>query len=154
LTNFLSRATCDATMLSWSDELTPRGAILSMRVRSSTRSTKPTRFDTAVPDGQKPWRVELHREVGKDVACYGLCDPSFSPTLGELISALEANPKQFPKKSGKLKTARAAELKFKGVTYRAVFVLDESARVVSVLALDPHDAAYKSAIARGRRPRG
>lgn len=101
-----------------------------------------------MPVGQKPWTVELHRDVGKDVAGYGLCDPSFSPTLGELIAALEANPKQFSKKQGKLHDARAADLKFKNVTYRAVFTLDEAARLVFVLSLDPHDVAYTKATKR------
>jgi mRNA-degrading endonuclease RelE of RelBE toxin-antitoxin system len=120
-----------------------------MHEHYSTPSMRQTKFDTVAPDGQDPWDVELHREVGKDVAGYGLCDPSFSPTLGELISALEANPKQFPKKKGKLNGARAADLGFKGVTFRAVFVLEERSRTVFILSLDKHDVAYRNAVTRG-----
>ena len=76
-------------------------------------------------------------------------DPRFTPTLRELVNALRANPKQFPKKHGKLADARSADLKFENVTYRAVFTLDEAARIVYVLSLDPHDVAYKKAVRRG-----
>lgn len=76
---------------------------------------------------------------------YGLENPDFSPTLTELIEKLETNPKQFPKKRGKLRHARAAGLKFRAVSFRAVFVLDEEARTVSVLSLDKHDVAYAKA---------
>jgi hypothetical protein len=80
-----------------------------------------------------------------------LTDPSFSPTLEELLGLLEQNPKQFPKKKGKLKGARAASLKFKKVSFRAVFVLDEASRQVLVLSLDPHDVAYQRATKRLKR---
>lgn len=89
--------------------------------------------------------MEFHREVGKDIAGYGLCDRRFTPTIRELVDALKANPKQFPKKQGALKSARAADLKFENVTFRAVFILDEAARLVFVLSLDPHDEAYGKA---------
>jgi hypothetical protein len=38
------------------------------------------------------------------------------------------------------------------VTFRAVFVIDETARCVYVLALDKHDAAYARATARRKAP--
>ena len=101
-----------------------------------------------MPAGQKKWTVEFHREVAKDIAGYGLCDPRFTPPLRELIDALSANPKQFEKKKGKLKDARAAEMKFENVVLRAVFILDEAARSVYVLSFDPHDEAYAKAKAR------
>jgi hypothetical protein len=77
-----------------------------------------------------------------------LDDARFSPTLRELVQALEANPKQFPKKLGKLKDARAAHLRFTDVEYVAVVVLDEVSRSVKVLSLDPHDRAYEKAVRR------
>jgi len=138
----------ELTTQSWKSELTPRVVNSSMQERSSEQSTKQTKYDTAVPVGQDRWGVKLHREPGKDVANYGLCDPAFSPTLGELISALEANPKQFPKKNGPLKECRAAPLKFKGNSFRAVFILNETARIVFILAIDSHDDAYDKAIRR------
>jgi hypothetical protein len=153
-TSSLSLVVCELMMLSSKSERMLHAASSSTPERSLEQSTRPTKFDTVVPVGQEPWTVELHREVGKDVAGYGLCEPSFSPTLGELISALEANPKQFPKKQGKLKSARAAHLKFKNTMYCAVFILDEAARVVLVLSLDPHDEAYLKATHRiNGRPR-
>ena len=136
----------DALMtLNWNAAPARRDPISSTPTPSSTRSRKPTKFDTAVPAGQNPWTVELHREVAKDVARYGLRDIRFTPSLRELIDALAANPKQFEKKKGKLKAARAADLQFKNVTFRAVFILDEAARTVSILSLDPHDEAYRNA---------
>lgn len=101
-----------------------------------------------MPEGRAPWEVSLHREVGKDVAGYGLCSPRFSPTLRELIEALRANPKQFTKKHGRLAGARAVHLKFDNVEFVAVFTLDEARREVRVLSLDPHDTAYKKAVRR------
>lgn len=98
--------------------------------------------------GAKPWTVELHRQVGKEVAGYGLLNPRFSPTLRELLDALAANPKQFKKKKGKLRDARAADLRFDNTTFRAVFILDEAAHVVFVLSLDAHDEAYRRATRR------
>lgn len=74
---------------------------------------------------------------------------TFRPTIGELVRELKVNPKQFPKKTGKLKTARAAPVKFAdGIEWRAVFTLNEDARIVRVIALDPHDTAYGTAINR------
>jgi mRNA-degrading endonuclease RelE of RelBE toxin-antitoxin system len=63
-----------------------------------------------------------------------------------LLRALETNPKQFPKKHGKLGTVRAADVRFRdGVVWRAVFSLDEATRTVLVQALGPHDTAYADA---------
>jgi hypothetical protein len=70
-----------------------------------------------------------------------------------LITALETNPKQYPKKQGKLKEARAADLKLGNISYRAVFTLDEAARIVSVLSCDAHDDAYWLATKRIKRRR-
>jgi mRNA-degrading endonuclease RelE of RelBE toxin-antitoxin system len=107
-----------------------------------------TKFDTVAQEGQRPWEVLFHRAVGDDISRCGLDDTRFSPTLRELVDALEANPKQFPKKLGKLKNARAAHLRFTDVEFVAVFVLDEAARRVKVLSLDPHDRAYEKAVRR------
>jgi hypothetical protein len=49
---------------------------------------------------------------------------SFHPSIRVLLGMLETDPKQFPKKDGKLKEARGAPLRFAdGVEWRAVFVL-------------------------------
>jgi hypothetical protein len=146
--SFSPPGACELMMQSLNDALTLRKANSSMPERYSAQSTKQTKYDTAVPVGQEPWGVKLHRDPGKDVANYGLCDPAFSPTLGELISALEANPKQFPKKHGPLKDCRAAPLRFKGKSFRAVFIINEAARIVLILAIDPHDEAYDRALRR------
>jgi hypothetical protein len=102
--------------------------------------------DTAKRAGQ-PWRVELHSQVAKIIAQHGGIDAGvFRPSIGSLIEDLRANPKQYPKKAGKLKTLRAANLAFgDGVTWRAVFALDEAKRSVRVLSLGPHDTAYSDA---------
>jgi hypothetical protein len=117
----------------------------------STPSTKPPgrrSSDTAAQDGRR-WRVRFHREPAKIVAAYDGHDPAFRPTLRELIDALATNPKQFEKKRGKLKDCRAVDVTFRdGVVWRAVFVVDESARDVKVLAFGPHDGAYADAMRR------
>jgi hypothetical protein len=67
-------------------------------------------------------------------------------SIGNLIADLETDPKQFAKKQGKLKAARAATLIYAdGIVWRAVFVLDEKMQRVRVIALGPHDEAYKDA---------
>jgi hypothetical protein len=147
-TNYSLPDACVPMMQSLNAERTLRKASSSMPGRSSAQSTKQTKYDTVVPVGQKRWLVKLHREPGKDVANYGLCDTTFSPTLGELIGALEANPKQFPKKKGRLQDCRAAPLTFKGKSYRAVFTLSETARTVFILAIDAHDEAYGKSMRR------
>jgi hypothetical protein len=114
-------------------------------------STKPPgrrSSDTAAQDGHR-WRVSFHREPAKIVAAYDRNDRIFRPTLRELIDALATNPKQFEKKRGPLRDCRAVDVTFRdGIVWRAVFVLDESARCVRVLALGPHDAAYADVIRR------
>jgi mRNA-degrading endonuclease RelE of RelBE toxin-antitoxin system len=72
----------------------------------------------------------------------------FRPTLAELVVALKTDPKRFPKKHGRLSSARAAPLTFRGTEWRAVFTLDEEDRTVTVWALGPHDRAYEEAARR------
>jgi hypothetical protein len=63
-----------------------------------------------------------------------------------LFEKLRENPKQYPKKQGRLGGVRAADVTFAdGVVWRAVFAIDEAARRVTVAALAPHDRAYKDA---------
>jgi mRNA-degrading endonuclease RelE of RelBE toxin-antitoxin system len=101
--------------------------------------------DTPEPDVHL-WRVEFHREVAKLVAKHDENSAAFRPTLRELLRELETNPKQFPKKRGALQHARAADVTYvDGITWRAVFTLDDDARAVRVLSLGPHDAAYDEA---------
>ncbi len=146
LTSSLNPAQSVAMMLNLSVASTPREASSSTPGRSSKPSTKRTKRGIPKPDADvRLWKVELHPAVAKDFAHYGLSDPAFTPTLHELIDALETNPKQFKKKRGPIAGTRAAALKYHNVAYRADFILDEAARVVFVLSLDPHDEAYQKA---------
>jgi hypothetical protein len=66
-----------------------------------------------------------------------------------LIASLRRDPKQYAKKAGALRKARAANLRFRGgEAWRAVFMLDERARRVHIIALAPHDRAYEQALRR------
>jgi hypothetical protein len=106
---------------------------------------RPNQNDTAERDVPE-WIVSFHPEVLKLIAKHGLDSPLFRPTLGQLISRLERDPKRFAKKQGRLRRARAADIRFAdGAVWRAVFVLDESTRRVFVCALAPHDVAYNEA---------
>jgi hypothetical protein len=104
----------------------------STRGQSSKPSTKlrsvppPGSNGTAEP-GDRPWRVELHPAVAKTIAAHGGAGADvFRPSIGELIDALETDPKQFPKKKGKLETARAAPVTYAdGIVWRAVYTVDE-----------------------------
>jgi len=95
----------------------------------------------------QPWRISFHRDVAKKIARYGGEDsPAFTPTIRELKHDLATNPKQFPKKLGKLKDARAAHVRFAdGVEWVAVFRVFEESRTVRVSSFGPHDEAYAEA---------
>ena len=76
---------------------------------------------------------------------WGLENPDFAPTLDELIDQLETNPKQFPPKTGKLAGTRAAEVFYREDTWRLIFDLDDEYLEVTILAIGPHDVAYRQA---------
>ncbi|GAC1548103.1 MAG: hypothetical protein NVS2B17_32670 [Candidatus Velthaea sp.] len=122
------------------------------RGRSSPQSIKPPGAppNDTVGQGDPQWRVRIHPKVAKTIARYGGANSAlFRPAIGDLIDALEIDPKRFPKKQGRLRDARAARLKFAdGVVWRAVFTLDEPARIVRLIALAPHDDAYADAVRR------
>ena len=100
---------------------------------------------TAGP-GDRPWHVKFHREVAKTIAKHGGLDsPAFVPTIRELTATLASDPKRFPKKQGKLKDARAADVRFGAFVWRAVYTIDEDEHSVRVLSLGPHDRAYEDA---------
>jgi hypothetical protein len=70
----------------------------------------------------------------------------FRPSIAELREALATDPKQFPKKRGALSRFRAAPVSYAdGITWRAVFVIQEKLRRVRWLSLGPHDEAYRDA---------
>jgi hypothetical protein len=95
------------------------------------------------------WSVSFHRTVRDTISEHGTRNRDFAPTFGQLIASLRRDPKQYPKKAGPLQNARAARLRFRGrEAWRAVFVVDEQTRPVSVLALGPHDRAYEEAVRR------
>jgi hypothetical protein len=118
---------------------------LTISLLPSPKRTASSSADTAAQEDL--WGIDLHREVRKVIAANGGADSSlFRPTIAALIAALKHDPKRFPKKHGKLKDARASETHFAdGVTWRAVFIVNEQARTVRVIALAPHDVAYSDA---------
>lgn len=62
-----------------------------------------------------------------------------------MVEDLETDPKRYAKKRGKLADARSYRIRFRGTAWRAVFTVDDDARVVSIIALDRHDEAYRQA---------
>lgn len=94
------------------------------------------------------WVVNIHRDVAKTIAQHAR-DDAFRPSLAELLAQIERDPKGFPKKKGSLRDYRAASLRFAdGVSWRAVFAIDDKERTVFLLALAPHDRAYRDAETR------
>jgi mRNA-degrading endonuclease RelE of RelBE toxin-antitoxin system len=83
--------------------------------------------------------------VALDVARWGSQNADFVPTLEQLESELESNPKQFPPKRHDLAGARAAELVYRGKMWRVVFDVDDDVLEVLVLSIAPHDRAYRQA---------
>jgi mRNA-degrading endonuclease RelE of RelBE toxin-antitoxin system len=63
-----------------------------------------------------------------------------------MIDDLERDPKGVgEKKRGRLRGARAYELRYRSTAWRAVYIVREADRIVHVLSLAPHDAAYAKA---------
>jgi mRNA-degrading endonuclease RelE of RelBE toxin-antitoxin system len=95
--------------------------------------------------------VTAHPKVVKDLSEYRLTNPDFRPTFAALIAELQRNPKQFPKKSGQLRTLRAASLRYRETAaWRLVFQVDEHLREVYIVSVGPHDEAYEVAVRRSR----
>ena len=93
----------------------------------------------------RAWRVKLARAAQRVVTRFGYDDPDFSPSLKDVLEALEHDPKQFEKKAGKLAGIRAAPLRYRNAPWRIPFILDEREHAVLVLTIDKHDAAYRAA---------
>jgi mRNA-degrading endonuclease RelE of RelBE toxin-antitoxin system len=110
--------------------------------------TKPpgtSRKGTVLLD-DRAWGVRFTRAVSTELLRWGLANPDFRPTLQELLEELALNPYQFPeKRRGKLVGARAADLRFRGKTWRLVFDIDEEYREIFILAIGEHDKAYDDA---------
>jgi mRNA-degrading endonuclease RelE of RelBE toxin-antitoxin system len=77
-----------------------------------------------------------------------MTNDDFVPTLDILVAELESNPKQFPSKTDELAGARAADLRYRGKTWRVVFDVDDDFFEVRILAIGPHDKAYREAARR------
>lgn len=60
-----------------------------------------------------------------------------------MIDDLEVNPKRFPKKKGNFSHTRAYRLRYRGVQWRALFILDEEQKIVTVFRLVPRNIAYR-----------
>jgi mRNA-degrading endonuclease RelE of RelBE toxin-antitoxin system len=98
------------------------------------------------PLDDRAWVVRFKRAVAVDVQRWGLANEDFAPTLEQLIAALELDPYQFPEKhGGRLADARAADLAYRGRTWRAVYDVDDDFHEVYILAIGEHSAAYDDA---------
>jgi mRNA-degrading endonuclease YafQ of YafQ-DinJ toxin-antitoxin module len=60
------------------------------------------------------------------------------------------SPRSFPPKKGELKGARSAHITFRGQTWCVVYDVDDDYFEVMVLAIGPHDVAYRKAARRRR----
>jgi len=151
----------EASWMTTNSHAAPQSTTMSLLTHAHfTQRSRSATSGTAKPDVPAPlradgddgrWHVIYHPQVAKLVTAESLGEPTFMPTLGELELALETNPKQFVKKSGNLANCRAANLtRHDGVVWRLVFTLVEKARTVRVLALAPHDDAYRDAARRAK----
>jgi mRNA-degrading endonuclease RelE of RelBE toxin-antitoxin system len=134
------------------DVVLPDVKIPLTRSRHSTQSKRlPVDPGGSATLDDRGWDVRFKRAVVVDVQRWGLENPDFIPTLAELLEALRTNPYQFPEKHGDLAGARAAELTYRGRTWRLVYDVDDYAREVYVLAIGEHDEAYDDAERRRHR---
>jgi mRNA-degrading endonuclease RelE of RelBE toxin-antitoxin system len=117
-----------------------------MRSRHSTQSKRlPAGPGGSATLDDRAWDVRFKRAVLIDVQRWGLDNPDFVPSLAELIEAIHVDPYQFPEKRGALAGARAADLAFRGRTWRLIYDIDDYAREVYILAIGEHDEAYDDA---------
>ena len=134
------------------DVVLPDAKIPSTPLTYSTQSKRlPADPGGSATLDDRGWDVRFKRAVVIDVQRWGLENPDFIPTLAELLEALKNNPYQFPEKHGDLAGARAAELTYRGQTWRMVYDVDYYAREVYVLAIGKHDEAYDDAERRRYR---
>jgi mRNA-degrading endonuclease RelE of RelBE toxin-antitoxin system len=132
--------------MSLRDVVLPDAKILSTRVKHSTQSKRlPADPGGSATLDDREWDVRFKRAVLVDVQRWGLENPDFIPTLAELVELLRTNPYQFPEKRGTSAGARAADLTYRGRTWRLVYEVDDYAREVYVLAIGEHDDAYDDA---------
>jgi mRNA-degrading endonuclease RelE of RelBE toxin-antitoxin system len=138
--------------MSLRDVVLPDVKTLSTLLKHSTQSKRlpADAGGSATLDG-RGWDVRFKRAVVVDVQRWGLENSDFVPTLAELLEALRSNPYQFPEKRGKLAGVRAADLTYRGQTWRLVYDVDDYAREVYVLAIGKHDEAYDDAERRRSR---
>lgn len=139
----------DPTRLSLSAVHRLRDQNSSKPTRSWPHSMKPrvTRFSDIVKPADQRWRVEVHAKVADAIGENGgPRSNAFRPRIAEVFESLAHDPKRFPKKQGKLSSARSVKIVFSGrVAWRMVYAIDERCRSVHVLSLAPHDKAYLEA---------
>jgi mRNA-degrading endonuclease RelE of RelBE toxin-antitoxin system len=134
------------------DVALPDVKIRSMRLKHSTQSKRlPADPGGSATLDDRGWDVRFKRAVVVDVQRWGLDSPDFVPTLAELLESLRTDPYQFPEKHGGLAGARAADLTYRGRTWRLVYDVDDYVREVYVLAIGEHDEAYDDAERRRYR---
>ena len=124
------------TKMRLSDALKPPTMSSSTREPFSEQSKKPRDVTpAATPEPADPaWHVSYHRDLAKRIVKYGLNDPDFNPTIAEMLTDLETDPKAAgEKKSGKLKDARAYVIRHRDVEWRAVYTIDEKAHIVRIV---------------------
>ncbi len=122
-------------------------SMLERCLKPSTKLPADRVADIRPQDGPV-YRVDFHARVAKTIQRYGLENDDFNPTVLQMIEDLESDPKRFAKKSGDLAEARSYRLSYRSSAWRAVFVVDDVARVVKIIALDRHDEAYRQASRR------
>jgi hypothetical protein len=79
---------------------------------TSRQPRQPERLDLA-------YEVSYWPSVGRDVVKWAMENGDFVPTLDTLLDELETNPKHYPEKFDELAGARAAEIIYRGKTWRA-----------------------------------
>jgi mRNA-degrading endonuclease RelE of RelBE toxin-antitoxin system len=97
-----------------------------------------------VPADPAAWKVDLSKAASR-VLTRHRHDEDFCPTIEEVIAELKRDPKQFPKKHGRLEGIRAAPLRYRNAPWRIPYLIDEEQRIVTVITIDKHDAAYRAA---------
>lgn len=112
--------------------------------KAKTFGRQPTKPITPGGTRGRTWRDEYHPAAAREVLALSSSAARTTRIRSAVAKALQS-PYLTEKKRGRLKGCRAIEFTIGGVTYRGVYEIDETRRVLYFLAVGPHDVAYERA---------
>jgi mRNA-degrading endonuclease RelE of RelBE toxin-antitoxin system len=117
-----------------------RHAPNSSKGKTSGQRSKKLKPQEKVPV-PKPWTDQYHPAAAKEVVQLSSTGDR-RPSVKDAIADVLLNPYANSKKAGSLKNCRAKVFSLDGVQYRALYELDEKARIVYFWCVAPRERVY------------